>query len=201
MKGAFVLRGADPNPHQVAVRGAHLRSVGEEEKHDLALATAILDVAPRRDVFVPFELSVTELAPGWYELECDLDIDGVASTLSGGKRFFVAWPRASVRRGEVRIDRTVELSDGSSVRLERADCASDSLKVAFTSKPPGAVRMRLSADGEPLHELETEFDDDSGKGRVTALPVLRSHSTLRVDVGPMNERSRAKDATVEIPLP
>jgi hypothetical protein len=201
VKGAFVLRGADPNPHQVAVRGAHARSVGDEEKRDLALATATLDVAPRRDVFVPFELSVTELPPGWYELECDLDVDGVSSTVSGGKRFFVAWPRASVRRGEVRIDRTLELSDGSTVRLERADCTSDSVKVSFATKPPGALRMRLSADGEPLHELETEFDDDSGKGRMTALPVLRSHSTLRVDVGAVKERSRSKDAMVEIPLP
>jgi hypothetical protein len=201
VKGAFVIRGADPNPHQVVVRGAHVRSVGDEERRDLALANATLDVAPRRDVFVPFELSVTELPPGWYELACELDVDGVSRTMSGERRFFVSWPRASVRRGEVRIDRRLELSDGSAVSLERAELASDSVRVSFATKPSAPVRLRISADGDQLHVLEMEYDEDNGKGRVTALPVLRSHSTLRVDIGAARERSRSKDATVEIPLP
>jgi hypothetical protein len=121
--------------------------------------------------------------------------------MSGERRFFVPWPRASVRRGEVRIDRKLELSDGSAVSLERAELASDSVKFSFATKPPGPVRLRITADGEQLHVLETEFDEDNGKGRVTTLPVLRAHSTLRVEVGAEKERSHSKDATVEIPLP
>ncbi len=201
VKGAFVLRGADPNPHQVVVRGARIRSVGGGEQRPLALATATLDIAPRRDVFVPFELSVTELPPGWYAMECDLDVDGVSCTMAGQRRFFVAWPRASVRRGEVRIDKRVQLSDGSAVSIERAELASDSVKVSFATKPPSPVRIRIAADGVPLHELGMEFDEESGRGRMTALPVLRTHSTLRVDVGTEKERSRSKEASVEIELP
>ena len=201
MKGAFVLRGADPNPHQVVVRRARVRSVGDEEQRDLPLGSATLDVAPRRDVFVPFELSVTELPPGWYGLECDLDVDGMPSTMAGERRFFVPWPRASVRRGEVRIDANLALPDGAKVSIERVDCALDSVKLFYAVDPPVDVRMRLSADGDPLHELEREFDDDTGKGRITATPMLRSHGTLRVEVGAEKERSRAKEATVEVPLP
>jgi len=196
-----VIRGADPDPHQVVVRQARVRSVGNAERRDLPLASAILDVAPRRDVFVPFELSVTDLPPGWYELECDLAVDGMSTTMAGERRFFVQWPRASVRRGEVRVDTTLALSDGSKIAVERAECMLDSVRVSYVTDPPVAVRMRLLADGEPLHLLVQEFDEETGAGRVTALPILRSHSTLRVDVGAAKERSRAKEATVEVSLP
>jgi hypothetical protein len=203
VKGAFVLRGADPNPHQVVVRKARVRSVGGEEERDLPLATATLDVAPRRDIFVPFELSVTELPPGWYGLECDLDVDGMSSTMMGERRFFVPWPRASVRKGEVRIDANVALSDGSKLSIERLECALDCIKVSYAVDPPVDVRMRLAADGDPLHELEREFDGETGKGKLTASPILRSQGTLRIDVGAEREkeRARSKDATVEVPLP
>jgi hypothetical protein len=201
VKGAFVLRGADPNPHQVVVKKARVRSVGEEEERDLPLATATLDVAPRRDVFVPFELSVTELPPGWYGLECDLDVDGMPSTMAGERRFFVPWPRASVRKGEVRIDANVALSDGAKLALERAECALDCVKLSYAIEPPVDVRIRLSADGEPLHELDREFDAETGKGWMTATPILRSQAMLRIDVGTEKERSRSKETTVEVPLP
>ena len=63
------------------------------------------------------------------------------------------------------------------------------------------VRFRLSADGDPLHELEREFDAETGRGKLTATPVLRAQRTLRVEVGPEKERARSKDASVEVPLP
>jgi hypothetical protein len=201
VKGAFVLRGADPNPHQVVVKKARVRSVGDDVERDVPLATATLDVAPRRDVFVPFELSVTELPPGWYRLECDVDVDGMPSTMAGERRFFVQWPRASVRKGEVRIDANVALSDGSKVSIERAECALDSVKVSYAVDPPVDVRFRLSAGGDPLHELEREFDLETGKGKLTAMPILRTQAMLRIDVAPEKDRARSKDATVEVPLP
>ena len=201
VKGAFVLRGADPNPHQVVVRRARVRSIGGEEDRDLPLASATLDVAPRRDVFVPFELSVTELPPGWYALECDLEVDAIPATMAGERRFFVPWPRASVRKGEVRIDANVALSDGSKVSIERVECALDSVKVSYAVDPPADVRFRLFADGDPLHELEREFDGGTGRGKLTATPILRSQGTLRINAGPEKDPVRSKDATVEVPLP
>jgi hypothetical protein len=201
VKGAFVLRGADPNPHQVVLEKARVRSVGDDVRRDLPLASATLDVAPRRDVYVPFELSVTELPPGWYALECDLVVDGMPATMAGERRFFVPWPRGSVRKGEVRIDANVALSDGVKVSIERAECALDSVKVIYATEPHADVRMHLVADGDPLHELEREYDDGSGRGKLTATPILRSQTTLHIDVGAQKERARGKDTTVEVALP
>jgi hypothetical protein len=54
--------------------------------------------------------------------------------------------------------------------------------------------VRLSADGSPLTILETEFDGESGRARVTAYPVMRTQSRLRIDV-------RGLPAPIELDLP
>ena len=64
VKGAFILRGEDPNPHQVAFRSARIVTVGGRGERPFAMPDNILDVAPRQDVFVPFELPVSDLEPG-----------------------------------------------------------------------------------------------------------------------------------------
>ena len=42
--------------------------------------------------------------------------------------------------------------------------------------------MRLAADGSALTVLDSEFDPESGRGRVTAYPVMRTQSTLTIDI-------------------
>ena len=70
VKGAFIFRGEDANPHQVAVEGARVAGLGAGGSSPVPLSPVTLDVVPHRDVFVPFELPLSELEPGWYTLVC-----------------------------------------------------------------------------------------------------------------------------------
>ena len=78
VKGAFILRGEDADPHQVVFREANVVGLGLGVTKPMPMTSATLDVAPHRDVFVPFEMPVSELEPGWYTMTCDLEVDGVA---------------------------------------------------------------------------------------------------------------------------
>jgi hypothetical protein len=196
VKGALLLRGEDAEPHQVVFHGVHAVGVAGEGSHPIVVAATTLDAAPRRDVFVPFELVTSDLAPGWYGFECDLEVDGVRGSFPGGRRFSVPWPRASVRRGTLHVDRGVRVGTAR-VRLEQVECGADSCKVGFVVQPPGLLTVRLSADDAKLEVLETEIDETSGRGRVLAYPVPKSASTLRVE---LKGHGRGTEATVSVPL-
>ncbi len=198
VKGAFIIRGEDPDPHQVVFREARVVAIGGTEAHPIGMAAATLDVAPRRDVFVPFEMAVTDMDPGWYELECELDVDGRPRTFLGGRRFSVAWPRATVRRGQVQVDRAIELPGGGIVKVEQIDCGGDSIKVHVQVTPPEPLMVRLSADGGRLPVLESDFEGSTERGKVVAYPLLRAHSSLRIDV---KAPSRAGQGTLDVRLP
>ncbi|HEX6231063.1 MAG TPA: hypothetical protein VF029_05080 [Actinomycetota bacterium] len=182
VKGAFILRGEDANPHQVSIREARVAGVGVRSVRPMPIVPALLDVAPHRDVFVPFEMAVSDLDPGWYTLECDLDVDGVPRTYDGGRRFSVAWPRATVRRGQVKVERRVTLGSRTKAQVEHVDCASDSITVHVRVEPPTPVAVSLSADGEHVEVLDMELDGETGRGRVTAYPLMREHRTLRIEL-------------------
>ena len=194
VKGAFIFRGEDPEPHQVVLRGARVISIGPGSSSDVPMAPVTLDVVPHRDLFVPFELPVSELDPGWYTLVCDVDVDGSADTYDGGRRFAVAWPRATVRRGVVKVERVVDLGDAT-VRIEQLDCGGESAKLHLLVEPPGPVAVKLSADGRRLDVLETEIDETTGRGKVTAYPVLRTVSTIRI-----NLKRRGAEASLDVAL-
>ena len=196
VKGAFILRGEDPDPHQVVLSEARVSAVGGGSS-PLPMAPVTLDIVPHRDVFVPFEFSVTELDPGWYTLVCDVEVDGTPSVYDGGSRFAVAWPRATVRRGPVKVGERVRLGDGI-VHVEQVDCAGDSIRIALAVDPPSEVTVRLNADGRRLEVLEVEIDHDTGKGRVTAYPLLRTDAVLRIVV---KGRVRGAEASIDVPLP
>lgn len=193
LKGAFILRGEDADPHQVEFRGASVVGVGTDVRVPMPIAAASLDAAPHRDVFVPFEAQIGELGPGWYTLEAELDVDGTTSRFDGGRRFAIAWPRATVRRGQVRIDEDVTVRS-TTVHLEQLELGGDSAKLHLRTDPPADVTVTILADGERLEELEVEHDDSSGRMRITTYPVLRSHLSVRVDV-------RGATGAVDVQLP
>jgi hypothetical protein len=197
VKGAFIFRGEDADPHQVVVSEARIAAVGGGGSSPLPMSTVTLDVVPHRDVFVPFEFPVTELDPGWYTLVCDLDVDGTRSTYDGGNRFSVAWPRATVRRGSVKVGERVPLGDGV-VHLEHLECAGDSIRLSIAVDPPTEVVFKLNADGRRVQILDVEIDETTGKGRVTAYPLLRADDVLRIG---LKGRGRGAEATVDVPLP
>jgi hypothetical protein len=196
VKGAFILRGEDADPHQVVFASANVVGIGLDVSHPMPMPPATLDVAPHRDLFVPFETAVADLDPGWYTLTCDLEVDGIAETYDGGRRFSVAWPRATVRRGQVRVDRGVALGDAK-VLVEQIDCGGDSIKVHLRVDPPRPVTVRLTADGDRLEVLESEMDEVTGRARITAYPLLRVHDTLRIE---LRGKARGEQAALDVVL-
>ena len=196
VKGAFILRGEDPQPHQVVFHDVRAVGVAGQASRSIAVAATTLDVAPKRDVFVPFELTTSDLEAGWYGFECDLEVDGVLGTYPGGRRFSVPWPRATVRRGSLRVDGRARVG-GAEVVVEQVDCVADSCKVAFVVAPPGAMSVRLWADDDKLEILDAELDEATGRGRVLAYPIPRTAAVLRVE---LKGRGRGAEATLEIPL-
>jgi hypothetical protein len=181
VKGAFVVRGDDANPHQVAIRAARAVPAAGAPARPIDLVTAVLDAAPHADVFVPFELSVSEFEPGWYALECDADVDGVAATFRAGKRFVVPWPRASVRRGTFAVRRRLEHASRV-IDVDHIECTADSTQVHVVAAPPDGPELRLAADGAPLPVVDARLDERSGAGVVSAYPLLRSHGTLSIGI-------------------
>jgi hypothetical protein len=196
VKGAFIFRGEDPDPHQVVVAGGRVSALGSGGSSPMPLAPVTLDVVPHRDMFVPFELPLGDLEPGWYTLVCDVEVDGSPATFDGGRRFSVAWPRATVRRGQVRVGKGVRVGD-QTVQVEHVDCAGDSIKVSMRADPPGEVTLRLFADGRRLQVLETELDEVNGRVKATAYPLMRADEVLRIE---LKGRARGSDAAIDVAL-
>ena len=174
VKGAFVLRAADGDPHQVKILLARAIGLAGEGERSLDLQDVTLEVAPNLDLFVPFEVLIAELASGWYELRCDLAIDADPVTVRPGKCFSIPWPRATMRRGNVAVAK-----DLGEVHIDHVDCGSDAIKMAYTGEMEGA--FRFSADGRDLPVVDAEFEATSGKGKITAYPVRRSEVSLRIE--------------------
>lgn len=197
LKGAFILRGEDPDPHQVVLRRAAIVALDGSGEHPVTVPDAILDIVPHRDVFVPFEVGVSELDPGWYGLSGQLEVDGRAQGFEGDRRFAVPWPRATLRRGSIRVDETVAVGDVK-VRIPQLECAGDSTRLQFETDPPTEISIELSADRVPIPLLEVEVDPQSGRGRVVAFPLLRSSPKLHVELrGP----APGESGSLDIPLP
>jgi len=194
VKGAFVLKAADRDPHQVRIDAARVREMSGLGAFPIGLDPVTLDVAPNLDLFVPFEFAITELAAGLYDLECDVAIDGDRENVRPPKRFAVPWPRATVRRGNLKVDKTARVEGGPKVHVEQVECGGDTIRVAYSVSPVEDVTIRLAVDDDPLTILESEFDPETGSGRVTAYPVMRTHSRLTIDV-------RGLAAPIELPLP
>ena len=196
VKGAFVLRSADRDPHQVVIRAARVGELSGGGSQPIELQETTLDVAPKLDFFVPFEFPVTELGAGWYGLEADVEIDGVAQVARPERRFSMAWPRATVRRGSVPVGEKIELEGGPRVLVDHVECSGDSIAVHFVADPPEPFQWRLLADRRRLALLDVQLDEGSGKGRATAYPLLKVDHALTIEL--LHRRARS---SVEIVLP
>ena len=178
IKGAFVLRGEGRDPRQVRIEDARVIEVSGGGSQSIAMEPVTLEVAPHLDLFVPFEVPLTELGAGWYSLECDVVIDGVPDVVHPGDRFPVAWPRATVRRGPVPVGKSLDVS-GDTVAIDQIDCAGDSIKIGFTATK--APTLKLTADGATVPVLDTQFDDATGRGKIVGYPLMRTQRALTID--------------------
>jgi hypothetical protein len=193
VKGAFVVRCIDGDPHQVIIRAARVVDVGGGSSRPIDMQSVMLQAAPRADLFVPFEFGVMELGAGWYELECEADIDGRAHAFHMQRRFAMPWPRASVRRGAVPVGKKLTL-EGGPVKVDHVDCGGESATVRYSAGAP--VDLTLTADGSSLPVLETEFDEESGEGSATTYPLLKTYDELAIQA-----RRGAATAVLELRLP
>ena len=198
IRGAVVVRGTDPNPHQVAVRSAYLVEAGSEgaAASPVELDLATVDLAPRAEVFIPFEVPVTSVGSGWYGVVAEVTVDGGLLLRSEvpGKLFPVAWPTGSTRRGQLAVGEDIEVP-GISLRVERIDLRTDRAIVRWTCSPAGAEppveEVLVLADGVRLPVIE--HGGREADRTTTVYPVLREHRTLTLRV----ERARGADGSVQ----
>jgi hypothetical protein len=186
VKGAFVLRGGDRDPHQVRIDAARTIELSGRVSLPMNVEAVTVNVIPHQDLFVPFEVPVLELEAGWYALECDVAVDGDEGTIRPGDPFHVAWPRGALRRGTVAVGRRL-----GEAKIEQVECAGDSVRVSYGSSEP--VDLSLELDGAALTVLDRTFDAEAGTGRVRAYPAPRSAARLAI--------ADPSGSSVEIALP
>ncbi|MGH2679241.1 MAG: hypothetical protein ACRDG8_01950 [Actinomycetota bacterium] len=184
------MRGADGDPHQVRLDDARAVELAGHGSVPMGITASTLEVAPNRDLFVPFEFAIAERTPGWYAIECEVAIDGAPETVRPGARFAVAWPRGATRRETVRVGASVVTGDGK-VRLDVLECRGDSVELRYEGPE---TTIGLAADGRRLPVLDATFDEGSGTGTVVAYPVLKAHALVTISV-------RGADDLVEVRLP
>src|SRR5436309_4540026 len=157
IKGAFVMAGADGNPHGVKIEHAEVVRVPEGPAKPVPIEDRAMDVAPARDLFVPFEVAVTDLEPGWYRVVSAVRVDAAQVWDFQSRPFTIPWPRNDVRRGSLSVDRTIAV-DRVSFVVERVELGSDAAVVVWRRKsqkpaPPDEAEPGeaiLLADGTEL---------------------------------------------------
>jgi len=207
IRGAVLVRGADPDPHQITVRAAYLVEAAEPGRAaaPVEVDQTTVELAPRAEVFFPFDVPVTGLEAGWYGVVAEVVVDGGIERRSEepGKLFPVAWPGGTVRRGSVAVGRSIPVPTHGDVVVERLEMKGDRAIVQWRL-PPGTGEEDVSvlADGRPLPLLDRS--ERHGVRSATVYPVLRAHRTLAVRF----ERIRGADGSwirgpwdLEIPLP
>jgi len=149
IKGAFVMAGADGNPHVVKIESAVVVRVPGGPVKPVPVEERTMDVAPSRDLFVPFEVGVTELEPGWYRLMAGVRVDGAKSWDFHSRPFTIPWPRNDVRRGSLPVDRTITV-DRVSFVVERVELGSDSSIVIWRKKSQKAPDIDEGSAGDAV---------------------------------------------------
>ena len=189
VKGALVFRGEDSDPHQIAVRGARVVGFGGGPGREVPVELAVVTVPPHQDVFVPFEMAVGDLEPGWYGFEIDVDLDGSPRRLDGDRRFSVAWPRGTMRTGTVKVDRSFRVGE-QRVVVARLQLASDATTLRLEVDPMAPLEVALVAEpgSHALPVVEFDLDERSSTVIVRAYPVPRGSRKLRLDVAAGDHR-------------
>jgi len=206
VKGAFVLRGADGNPHAAELATCSVQRIPQGPAKPIPVGDVHVNVAPGRDLFVPFEVGVADLDPGWYLIRSALRVDAGRTWTFGSRGFVMPWPREAVRRGVVRAGRTVRVG-GLDVLLESVDMRPDCAVVTLgRPDPSGSADMppmivSLTAGEATLDAVPAEArpfgprPEPPGRWRFAFYPVPRGADRLTVLI-----RSGDAARTVELSL-
>lgn len=192
VRGAVVARAQDREPHQIRLLAVRVVQGHDptKEVHRAAVGQAAIDVAPHKEVLIPFDVPFAELGPGWFCVTAEVEVDGtqrIEGPEGGGKRFGVPWPPEEVRR----VDLKPNLKLGGAV-IERIRSTPDLTEIRW--RPPkggGDVELRMSAGKHRLPVVETTDDPRTGVRGTLAHPLPRTTNQLTVELARGRDRASA----------
>jgi hypothetical protein len=216
VRGAVVVRGLDRDPHQVSLTSADVVELRAPNRpaRPVALDPVTVELPPREEVLLPFDIPFAGLDPGWYRVVAEVVVDGqrrVKGPAPGdGKRFVVAWPGHVVRRGTMEVQSRIAVPGTPGALVDRVECKGDRAVIRWRHEPSGdpGVRqfgeLRVLADGKPLPFLESSYQPDVGTRSTVVYPVLRTSRALVLEIdrrfGPDGRAVRGR-WSVEVALP
>jgi hypothetical protein len=200
IKGAFVLSGADGNPHAVDLLNSSIERIPTGDARPLALGRVRVDVAPGRDLFVPFEAGIGDLEPAWYAVRATIQVDGGKTWSFSSRGFSVPWAREAVRRGTIKVGKTVGTGRHQLV-IEGVEMRTDCSVVVWRAigEDPEPPEISLLANGRELEVLPPDarpLRSETGPIKHALFyPVPRAAGSLAIEV-----QTSARSATHKIGL-
>jgi hypothetical protein len=94
VRGAVVVRGLDTEPHQIRLVATSVVSPDALDRPvaPVEMESSTVDIAPHREVVLPFDIPFATLEPGSYCIVAEVIVDGgdhVHGPPAGGRRFTV----------------------------------------------------------------------------------------------------------------
>jgi hypothetical protein len=187
IKGALVLRGGDINPHVARITEAVLARTPPGYAEPVAVEGTPMHVAPKLDLYLPFEAPIADLEPSWYLVRSLLQVDGGMPSTVESRPFSIPWPRSSMAIGSVTPAATVAIGPRSLV-VERVDLRSDRVEVLW--RPSGwrgaepVLGLRAGEDElEPVPDRAVAGSPGPDRRRSVWYPAPRGTSSLTLVVG------------------
>ncbi|MCA1726654.1 MAG: hypothetical protein LC722_03065 [Actinobacteria bacterium] len=79
-RGAFLLRSADGDPHQVSISAPTLHGdAAPKDGHPIPFDPLTVDLQPGRDLVVPFDVKLGDVPRGSYQLRATVSVDGFSA--------------------------------------------------------------------------------------------------------------------------
>lgn len=198
VRGALVFRGQDPDPHQIRLSDARVVDLRRSRGvRPVEVGEVTVDVAPRGEVLVPFDIPFAGLDPGWYEVAAEVLVDGqqrVRGPSGPGGRFVVGWPSGTTRRGTVDAGIQIKVPGSDGAHVERVECKADLAVIRWRHGPsedPGFrefEELRVLADGRRLPVVDGTYDPATGARSTVVYPILKRHRELGFE---LERRNRA----------
>ncbi len=193
VRGAVVVHGRDIDPHHVVLKGADVVEVPAPSRsvRPLELGEVTVDVPPKRQVMIPFEVPFAGLDPGWYAVTAEVLVDGqerVRGAEPPTRRFVVGWPRGTVRRGRIEAGVGIKVPGSEGAFIERLDCRPDSAVVHWRHAPSDDPEfrefgeLRVAAARRRLPVVEGSYEWATGDRTTTVYPVLKEDEELTFEL-------------------
>jgi hypothetical protein len=215
VRGAVAVRGADADPHQITLVGASVVELAAPSRgaRDVSVQQATVDIAPHREVLIPFEIPLAGLDPGWYGVMAEVVVDG-AERVKGpeehAKRFLIPWPRGAVRKGTVEAGLRIEVPGSKGADVDRVECKADRTVVRWrhepgeAGSPPEFPELTVLADGRRLPVLESASDPFAGGRTTVVYPALAGDRALTFQLDRRNRPRQSPERgpwSAELKLP